>query len=187
MRNFDLPVDCPDLVDELNFRRQSTMNAQYFVLDDCSERQVVKCLIAVFPWSWIPVLLHNLIVEAIDRGNLSWLVIAPQEDDFFGVFDFVAKQELDCFDWIVSSVHKVSDEDISGGWNFAAYLKKLHKIVELSVYVTTDSNRSPNVLDIRLFNQEFLDFVAQKPEVSLFETFACSEQTYPLVDVRHLN
>jgi hypothetical protein len=53
------------------------------------------------------------------------------------------------------------------------------------VDVTADYYWGVYVLYVRLFDQDFFDFVAEHPEVTLFQAFAGFQQTDPFIDVGH--
>jgi hypothetical protein len=93
-----LAVDGPHLIDGLDFRRESSVDAEYLPVDERAEGEVVEGLIEVLPGSGAAVLLDDLVVEAIDGGNLPRLVVAPQQQDVLRVFDLVAEEQLDGLD-----------------------------------------------------------------------------------------
>ena len=47
------------------------MKAEYFLFNDCSEREVVKEISEVLPYIGISILPETLIVKSIDLGDLS--------------------------------------------------------------------------------------------------------------------
>ena len=70
VRDFYLAIDCPDLVDGLYFRAESTMHAENLAIDDCSNGEVIEHLSAVLPGVRIAVFPINLIIKSINSGNL---------------------------------------------------------------------------------------------------------------------
>ena len=97
MRDLHSSVDESDLVDRFNFRGETTMNTENFAIDNSSDAEVVEDFSAVFPGIGVSVLSNGLIVEAIDGGDLSGLVITSKERDVTWVFHFEAEEELECF------------------------------------------------------------------------------------------
>ena len=91
MRDFHFAVNSPHLVDSFDFRGKPSMNTQYFPLDQSSKRQIIKCIIKIFPRSRTSVFLDNFIIESIDSRNLSTLMISSQQKDVFGIFYLIAK------------------------------------------------------------------------------------------------
>ena len=65
------PVDGSDLIDSLDLGAQTAVNAENFTVDDSSDRQVIEYFGAVFPRVGITVLTVDLIIEAINCGDLS--------------------------------------------------------------------------------------------------------------------
>jgi hypothetical protein len=70
MGNFHLAVDGAHLVDGLYLWRESSVDAEYLLIDECSEGEVVKCLIEVLPGCGAAILLDDFVVEAVDSGDL---------------------------------------------------------------------------------------------------------------------
>ena len=74
------------------------MNAKNSVVDQCSQRQVVKCLIEIFPWCGTTILLDDLIIETINSGYLPGFVVATQQQYLLGELDLIAKEKLNRLD-----------------------------------------------------------------------------------------
>ena len=79
MWDFLSPFNQSDLVHGLNVWRQTTVNAKDLSLYHCSNSQVVKHLCAVLPRVGIAILSDSFIVEAVNSGNLTGLVVASQQ------------------------------------------------------------------------------------------------------------
>lgn len=86
MGNFHFAVDCPHLVDGLDFRREPSMDAEDGAVDEGPQWKIVKSLVKVLPGCGATILLDDLIIESIDLGDLPGLVVTPQQDDLLGVF-----------------------------------------------------------------------------------------------------
>lgn len=97
MRDLHSSIDESDLIDRFNFGGETTMNTEDFAFDDGSNAEVVEDFSAVFPWVGISVLSNGFIVEAINSGDLSGLVITSKERDVTWVFHFEAEEKLECF------------------------------------------------------------------------------------------
>ena len=87
--------------------------------------------------------------------------------DSHSVFEsnFENNQEGHSFHRVVPSVYIVSHEEVVGVWAFTTYTtykskftnsEELHKIVELSVYVSANSDWASDSLDIAFFWENFL-------------------------------
>ena len=67
VRNFALSVDKSDLVDRLDFRGESSVDAEHLAVNDRAQRQVVEHLRAVLVGVLVTVLSDNLVVESVPR------------------------------------------------------------------------------------------------------------------------
>lgn len=57
------------------------MDAEYFVVYDCSKGEVVEDLCAIAPHIYGPIFPQALVIEAIYLGDLSTLVISSYQKD----------------------------------------------------------------------------------------------------------
>jgi hypothetical protein len=89
-------------------------------VDDSADGEVVEDLGAVLPGVGVAVLSVDLIVEAVDGGDLSGFVVASEEGDSFGVFDLEAEEVFEGFDGVVAAINKISDEDVARLVDFSA-------------------------------------------------------------------
>jgi len=154
-------VDESDLVDGLDLRGESSMDAEHLALDNGSNSEIIEDFGAVFPWVGIAILSDGLIVEAVDSGDLPSLVVASEEGDMSWVLHLEAEEQLESFDGIETSIDKITHEDVSGVWNFTAFVEQFQQIVELAMDIATDSDWSLNWLNIALLNQNLFDFFAK--------------------------
>lgn len=77
-----------------------------------------------------------------------------------------AHQKLESLNRVETTINEISHEDVASVGDLASLVKKLNKIVELSVNISTDSNRCTDGLHVRFFNKKFLDLFAEKSEVT---------------------
>ena len=70
VRDLNLAIDCPDLVDGLDLRAESAVHAEDLAVDDRSNGQVIEHLGAVLPRIGVAVFPINLVVKSINSGNL---------------------------------------------------------------------------------------------------------------------
>ena len=68
-------------------------------------------------------------------------MISSQKEEIFWVFDFVGQQEADGLQWLLSSVHIVSQKEIIGFWRESTIFEKSQKIIVLSVYISANFDR----------------------------------------------
>ncbi len=114
MGNLNFPVDGSDLVDGLDLRAEASMHTEHLPVDNGSDGQVIEDLGAVLPGIGVPVFSVDLIVEAVNGGNLAGLVVASQQGDPVGVFDLQAQQVLESLNGVEAPVNKIANEDVAG-------------------------------------------------------------------------
>jgi len=88
MRNLHASVDESDLIKGLDFWGKTSVNTENFALDDSANTKIVEDFSAISPGVGVSILSDGLIVETIDCGDLSGLVVASQEGDMSGVLKF---------------------------------------------------------------------------------------------------
>ncbi|WVY89668.1 hypothetical protein V8G54_035182 [Vigna mungo] len=82
----------PDFIQVCEFRGKTTMHAQYFIIYKGSHRKAVKTLGEGFPKPHIKPSL-TFIIKPINPINGSTLMIPPQQEKVFWIFDFICKQK----------------------------------------------------------------------------------------------
>lgn len=80
----------------------------------------------------------TLVVEAVDAVDGGTLVVAPEQKEVFGVFDFVCQKQADGLQRLFPSVHVVSQEQVVCLGGEAAVLKEPQQVCVLSVDVTCE-------------------------------------------------
>lgn len=78
VRNLHLSVDGAHLIDGLDLRGKSAVNAKNLAVYECPKRKVIEGFIEVFPRSGASVLFDDLIVESVNSGDLAGLVVSPE-------------------------------------------------------------------------------------------------------------
>ena len=131
------------------------MQAEDLVLDDGGQWQVIEQVGEVLPHVRVAVLTQAFVIEAVDLGDLTTLVIAPKNGDPVLEAHFEADQKCDCFYTVVASVDVVSHEQIVCVGRAASYLKELHQVVELPMDVATDGHWALDRLHVDLALQDF--------------------------------
>lgn len=116
-------------------------NGTYFTVNDSSQAEIVKDLRAVPPDEDRAVLPDALVVEAVNLGDLTRLVVTANERDPVRVADFQGKEEEEGLDAVEPAVDEVPKEEVAGLWNIAAYFEELLQVVELAVDVTANLSR----------------------------------------------
>lgn len=93
-------------------------------IDDGADGQVVEDLSAILPGIGVAILSVDLIVEAVDGGDLAGLVVAAEESDAFGVLDLEAEEVLEGLDGVVAAINKISDEDVASFLDFSTCVRE---------------------------------------------------------------
>lgn len=78
VRDLHASVDESDLVDGLDLRGESSMDAEDFAFDDSSDSEVIEDFGAVFPWVGVAILSDRLVVETVHGRDLASLVISSE-------------------------------------------------------------------------------------------------------------
>lgn len=79
MRHLNLAVNGADLVQRIDGRRQPAMDAEQLIVNERRQAKIVKDLCAVLPNVLRAVLFHTLVIEAVDLGDLSALMVAADQ------------------------------------------------------------------------------------------------------------
>jgi len=85
--DFSAGIQFPNLVQSVNTRRQASVDGKNLLVDDGRQRQTIKDVRTVFPNIDAPVFAQAFVVKAVNLGDLSRLVVAPDQKDPFGVAD----------------------------------------------------------------------------------------------------
>ena len=99
------------------------MQAENFLFNDSSEREVVEEICEVFPDISVSVLPQALIVETVDLGDLTGLVISTEYSDSILVADLKTHQEGDSLDGVVPTINIISHEQVVRVRCFSTYHK----------------------------------------------------------------
>jgi len=137
------------------------VNAEDFTVDERGQSEVVEDLATVLPCVGVSVFLLDFIVKTVYLGDLSALVITAQQGDLVGISGFKKKEISECLETVISSVYKISHENVVCFCQVASSSEKLEKIEELTVNVTTDGNGAAHGLDVRLLQKILLHQIAE--------------------------
>ena len=90
MRDFNFSINGSNLIDGFDFRAETSMYAKDFIINDCSQRKIVKNFGTVLPRIGVSILLVDLIIEAVDSSDLSGFVIPSKKSDSIRMLNFEA-------------------------------------------------------------------------------------------------
>lgn len=136
------------------------MDAENFALDNGSDAEIVEDFGAVLPWVGVAVLSDGLVVEAVDGGDLTSLVIASQQGNVGWVLHLETEQQLECLDRVESTIDEITHENVAGVRDLTALVEELEQIVELAVNVSANRDGSLDRLNVAFLDEDFLDFLA---------------------------
>src|ERR1051326_9615302 len=97
-----------DLVDRVDARGKTAVDAEYLVVDDDRERQEVKHVGEVVPYVGIPVFPAAFSIEAVRLGDAAGLVVPADEMYAVGVSKFKANEKRNGFYAEKTAIHIVA-------------------------------------------------------------------------------
>jgi len=124
--------------------------------DESCDGEVIKEVGEVLPNIRCPVLPQALIIKPIHLGNLSRLMVPPQNSDPGRVTDFEGNEEAHSLNRVEASIHVISHEQVVGLGQIPANPEELNQIMELAVHVPAHRHRAAHRLHIGLIYKYFL-------------------------------
>jgi len=95
-------------------------------------------------------------------------MVTSEKSDVSRVFELQAQEKLEGLDWIVASINKITHEDVAGVRYLSSLVKEFEEVMELTVDITANSDRSWHWLDVAFFNQDLLNLFTEDSEISLW-------------------
>ena len=92
---------------------QAAVHAEDFVVDQSGDRHAVEYILELLPHA-DRVATLALVVKAVNSINRGTLVVAPEDEEVFGVFNFVCEKETYHFNGLFSSVNIITKEEVIG-------------------------------------------------------------------------
>jgi hypothetical protein len=123
VRDFHSSVDKSNLINCFDFWRKTSVNTENFSLNNGTDAEVVENFCAVFPWVSISILSNGLVIKSIHGGDLSGFVVSSEQSDVSWILELEAEQKLECLNRIITSVDKVSHEDVSCIWDLSSLIE----------------------------------------------------------------
>ena len=143
------------MIQGVNTGRESTVKTKDASGHNSRHGQEVKRISEVLPDIGIAVLAKTFIIESVDLSDLSAFMISSQNGNAIFVPDFKCDQESDGFQTVISSIDIVAHEEIIGFRTISTNTKELGKIVELTMNITANGDRSSDWLHVRLLLKNF--------------------------------
>lgn len=104
MRDFLDTIQRSNVVESVDRRAQPTVQTEDLVFNESSEGEVVEEISEVFPHVGVAVFAKALVVETVDLGDLTGLVVATKDGNTLGVTNLQADQKGHSLDGIVASI-----------------------------------------------------------------------------------
>lgn len=105
-------------------------------------------------------------------------MISSDEGDEIGISDFIGKKKQEGFDAIETSIDEISQEEIANFGHISTIFEEFQEIIELSMDISTNSDRWIDSLHIALLNQYFPSLSTQMFDFLLAYDFSFSKHLY---------
>ena len=146
----DDTIDVSDHIKGVQAGRESAMKTENLILYHCCEGKVVEQVSEVLPHICIAVLAQALVVEAVDLGDLSALVVASQNRDSFLKAHLEADEKSHSLNTVVATIDVVAHEQVVCVWRATTNFEELHQVMELSVHIAANRHRTFHRLHVQL-------------------------------------
>jgi hypothetical protein len=101
-------VQSSDVIQCVDARRKTTVKTEDLVVDQGSEGEVVKEVGEILPDISVSVFAKTLVVETVDLGDLTGLVVSSKDGDSLRVSDLEGDEKGDGLDRVVTSINIIT-------------------------------------------------------------------------------
>jgi len=108
MRNLLYAIESSNVVQRVDTGRKAAVKAEDLVIDEGSEGKIVEEVCKVLPDVGIAVFAKTLVVESVNLGDLTRLVVSSEDGDALGIADFEGNEEGDGLHRVVSAINIIS-------------------------------------------------------------------------------
>lgn len=136
------------------------MQAEDLLFNEGCEREVIEQISEIFPDISVSINSEALVIETVHLCNLSTLVVSSGQGDAVLVTDFVAHQQRNRLDGVVTSVNVVTHEQVICLRGLTSDSKQFQQVVELTMHITTNGHRTFDRLYILFFTENGLCLIA---------------------------
>ncbi len=134
LRDLGRAGDLLQLSDCDQLRRESSVHAEDFVVDESCNRHAVEHILKLFPDADAVAALA-LVVKPVDSVDLTALVVASQQEEVLLEFYLVCEQQNYRLQRILAAVNIVTEEEIVSFRRESTIFKKSEKVRKLSMCV----------------------------------------------------
>ena len=89
------------------------MHADNLIINNSRTGQTIKRITKLFPY-FDTVATTAFVVESVYAVDSGAFVVSSEDEEVFGVLDFVGEEEADYFDGLFASIDVVSEEEVVG-------------------------------------------------------------------------
>jgi hypothetical protein len=124
MWNFLYAIKCSNVIEGINTWGETSVEAEYLVVDEGSEGEEVEKVGEIFPHVCIAIFAKALVVKAIDLSDLARFVVASKDRNALRISDFQCNKKSDSLNRVVTSI------DIVAWFSSLALLSEvMHKLI----------------------------------------------------------
>lgn len=122
-----------DTVQRIDGGRETTVEAENLLFNECSEGDHVEEVSEKLPHVCSPVLAQAFIIKPVHLGDLAGLVVTTGDGDAVGVADLESKEEGDGLNTVVTTIDVITHEQVVGLWGATTHAEQFNQIMELTV------------------------------------------------------
>ncbi len=111
--HFTSPATVLYLIHTTQLRTQSPMHTDNLIINNGCARQTIEGIAKLFP-NFDTVAATAFVVKSVYAVDSGTFVVSTEDEEVFGVLDFVGEEEADYFDGLLSAVDVVSKEKVVG-------------------------------------------------------------------------
>ena len=139
-------IELANLVQSVDTWRETTVETEDLVFNNSRQGQVVKKLSELLPDLGVAVLAQAFVIESVYLGDLTRLVVAPQNSDSVLIAHLERDEQSDCLDTIIAAIDVVAHKEVVRVGRLTSNLEKLAQIMELAVNVAANSHWRTHLL-----------------------------------------
>ena len=166
----------------LDVGRQSSMDAEDLIVNDSRYGEKVEDLSKSSPDVERSILFDALVVESVNLGDESGLVVASEEGYSVSVPHLEGQQEEEGLNAVPASINIVAQKYVVGVGRVAPYFEELEQVVKLPVDVAADGDRRSNFDNIGFVFEDLLGGFAQLLDGDLLNFLLPLDLLYDFLD-----